>query len=37
MEEIKVRLTLTEIIMDALRQGFTIDDLKKILKTPDRR
>lgn len=33
MEDIKVRLKLTEAIMKAIRQGLTIDDIKSLHST----
>lgn len=32
MDEIKARLKLTKAIMEAIRQGLTLEDIKKILK-----
>jgi len=29
VDEIKARLKLTQAIMEAIRQGFTLDDIKK--------
>lgn len=31
-EEIEARLQLTQVIMEAIRQGLTLDDIKKVLK-----
>lgn len=33
MEEIKARAELTKVVMDAIDQGFTIEDFKKLLDT----
>lgn len=33
MEETKARLNLTQAIIEAIWQGLTLDDVKKILKT----
>ncbi|WP_287126883.1 hypothetical protein [Desulfobacter sp.] len=32
MEEIKARLKLTQVLVQALKQGLTIDDIRKLLK-----
>lgn len=32
MDEIKARLKLTRALMEAIRQGLTLEDIKKILK-----